>query len=575
MKLKKRIFTVLLSLVMALTVAMPVMADGNETEKGKVTISNAVDGQEYSLWRIFDLASYSETAKAYVYTVNASWKDFINQTNISGTGGFVSVDANGYVTWAKTDEKTKKETGMKEFAELALAWAKANNILAVKEVSSNSTDDKNVSVTLNTTGDDAGTFKIEISGLELGYYLLESNVGTLLSLDTAAPNVMIRDKNKQPTLEKQVQENSKVQDEEKSWGDKNDAQIGDTVNFKVTITAQAGAQNYILHEKMDDGLTFNTGSVEVRFTRKGEESPTTLTNNKEYTLITDRDKLIHGEKDEDVNDGDEDEDEKDCTFHVEFSDAFCDSLKADDKIEVTYSAVLNEKVDVVQGEDNTAYLSYGEDSQLETKPDETKTYTYQFQLIKTNNTVNGEGKYEILQGAEFELYDAETGGNKIPLVAVMKPKPNEKEVDYYRVATKTEAEEKDFTSAVIVAGTPIIKGLDIDKISEKYKSYWLEEIKAPEGYKLPTERLEVKLTRNSLAEEGSITDKKKDNVVIGQEWDSSKEGGVQVTNTPGSMLPSTGGIGTTIFYVVGCILVIGAGIALVLMSRRTKKNAKR
>ena len=131
-----------------------------------------------------------------------------------------------------------------------------------------------------------------------------------------------------------------------------------------------------------------------------------------------------------------------------------------------------------------------------------------------------------LTGAEFSLWTAATGGDKVPLIKVSN--------GVYRVAKPSEAEADGFTSAVIEAGNPQINGLDD-------KTYYVQEDKAPAGY-------------NKLAARIAITP---DSTAVVEHF---------VENNQGSELPSTGGIGTTIFYVAGIVLVLGA--AAIIIARR-------
>ena len=90
-----------------------------------------------------------------------------------------------------------------------------------------------------------------LSGLNLGYYLVDTTLGTLCSLDTTNPTVAMKEKNEAPTITKDVQEDSN-----NTWGDKNDADINQTVNFKATVTVKKGAENYTVHDTMSAGLTY-------------------------------------------------------------------------------------------------------------------------------------------------------------------------------------------------------------------------------------------------------------------------------------------------------------------------------
>ena len=471
MKRTKRIASVLLALVMALSLITTAFAAG---ENGSITIDNAVVGQTYTIYQILDLESYDAKAGAYAYKATTAWNDFINSGAIKGT--YVNVDAQGYVTWAK-------DADVAAFAKLAQEYAAKNSI-----------GNQGIKKANSTT--------VEFTDLDLGYYLVDSTLGTICSLDTTKPSVTIKEKNAAPTVDKQVQENSNSQ-----WGESNDANIGDTVNFKTVISAKKGAQGYVLHDKMSEGLTLVPGSVKVR----------DLTEGKDYTVAT-----------ENLKDG--------CTFEITFKQTYLDTITEDTSIIVTYSATLNEKA-VIYPEPNTneTKLVYGEGS--ETTWDKTETFTYQFDLVKTKTDKT------VLDGAEFKLYDAKTEGNEIALI--------DEGNGVYRVATAAEKAAEGFVSATIKAGKVTIKGLDSG-------TYYLEETKAPAGYNVLAERVEVKIDHANLTA-----------TVEGGTYVS---GGVQVINQTGAELPSTGGIGTTIFYVVGGLLVVAAGVLLVTRRRMSKSE---
>lgn len=141
--------------------------------------------------------------------------------------------------------------------------------------------------------------------LTLGYYLVDTSLGSLCSLDTTAPSVTIKEKNSDTTIEKKIVING----DEKV--DSNSAGIGDTVNFSITITVKDGdPKGYVLHDKLS-GLTFDPNSLEVKV------GTTTLTANTDYTLETN------------PADGD--------SFDVKFKDGI---LKTNDVVVVTYSATV-------------------------------------------------------------------------------------------------------------------------------------------------------------------------------------------------------------------------------------------
>lgn len=488
MKLVKKFTSLMLALAMVLTMSVSVFAaqEGN-LRNGSITINDAVPGQTYTIYQILYLETYDSGKGAYLYKANSAWENWLKSED--GGGKYVDIDDQGYVTWNEGADAA-------DFAKAALAYAQTNKLAndGVQEAPAADEGKEYSTVTFNN--------------LKLGYYLVDSSLGALCSLDTTNPDATIEEKNTETTTEKEVQEDS-----DGSWGDENTAQIGDTVEFRTTIHAKAGAQNYVLHDQMSNGLTLNPDSIKVYVGSVAAGNELGADN---YTVKTTG-----------LTDG--------CDFEIVFKQSYLDTISKDVDLVVTYSAVLNEQAAVSpDANTNGTDLEYGENNR--TTWDETKTYTFEFDIVKTDSDK------KLLDGAEFELYDAQTGGNKIPLVKV--------EDGVYRLATDEESEDPNFKSAVIVAknGQATVKGLDADT------SYWLEETKAPDGYNKLDSRVEVKMEEGNLSasiENGTWT-----------------EGGVHIINKTGSELPSTGGIGTTIFYVIGGILAAGAGVLLVIKTRK-------
>lgn len=219
------------------------------------------------------------------------------------------------------------------------------------------------------------------------------------------------------------------------------------------------------------------------------------------------------------------------TFTLTFKDSYV-ADKVGEAIVVTYNATLNEKA-VVTGNKNKATLGYGTNKTVES---ETTTYTYEFDLVK----VDGATK-KLLNGAEFKLYDAENGGSVIKVVPV---------AGGYRVAN---GDETGAVDTIKVNGKVHISGLD-------KTTYWLEETKAPDGYNMLTERKPVSLTNGS------------NNTTLTSSTWSEADHGVAVENNAGTVLPSTGGMGTTLFYVIGGGLMVAAVVLLVTKKRMEHKN---
>ena len=305
------------------------------------------------------------------------------------------------------------------------------------------------------------------------------------------PAATVNEKNADPTIDKKVQEDSNS-----SWGKNNSAQIGDTVNFQTTITLKKGDKNVVMHDKMEDGLTFSgADSVAIDGLTKGTD----------YTVVT------AGLSDE-------------CDFEIQFTQTYLDSLTADTTLTVTYSAVLNKDADITAGEKNGAKLTWGDASNTEWS--ETVTKTYQFEVLKY--AANDTEKHP-LAGATFQLKDA--SNNVVKLIKVSDTE--------YRVANGAETGAVDsFTT--VASGKIVIKGVDLD-------TYTLVETAAPAGYNKLKDPVDV-----TVLDTNALT--------------------VEVPNATGTELPSTGGMGTTIFYVVGAILVIGAAVLLITKKRMSNRR---
>ena len=495
MKQLKKSVSFLLTLIMTFTLSITAFAAAEgDLDDGSITINDAVPGGTYKIYQLLYLESYdpdggTDGKGAYAYKANSSWESWLKEQTQTQ---YVKIDSQGYVTWVQDADPAA-------FAKAALAYAEENKIAS------------DATKTAPDAADGETYSTVTFDSLKLGYYLADTSVGTLCSLNTTNPNAVIEEKNDVPTIEKEVQEDSTG-----AWGEENTAQIGDTIAFKTVITAQPGAEEYILHDEMSDGLTLDPDSIEA------EVDGTPLEAGKEFTVV------ISGLGD-------------DCDFHVNFVQNYLDTIDEETIITVTYNAVLNGDAAIsADSNTNKTKLNYGEDSRLETTWDETKTYSFYFDIVKTktDNT--------LLDGAKFELYDAKEGGDRIPLV---------KDSDgTYRVATKEEQAVSGFVSAEIEAanGRAAVKGLDADT------TYWLEETQAPAGYNVLAERVEV-----------AIEDKNLSTTLTGDTW-TDGDGGIHIVNETGALLPTTGGMGTTLFYIGGGALMAGA--AVIFAIKKHKEN---
>lgn len=481
MKLTKKLLSMLIALTMVFTLAIPAFAAG---EKGSITIDNAEIGQTYTIYQILKLESFSNVSSTekdengnpaggnYAYKVTEAWEGFVNDADKGGK--FLTVDEAGYVTW-------KADADVVEFAKLAQEYAK--------------------NLANNQGKKDANSATVSFENLDLGYYLVDSTLGALCSLDTTNREIIMREKNAVPEIEKEVQEDSEAgENGEGGWGTENDADIGDTVNFKATVTVQKGAENYVVHDTMSAGLTY-TGVTAVKVNGKDVEAanyevkkPGTCNN---------------------------------CTFEVAFDNTYIAGLEAGTEIVIEYSAVLNENAEIAgEGNPNEVELKYGEDNTVKST---TKTYTWDMEVLKY---ANGD-ETSILPGVKFVLLNE--GKTKVATVE------DGKITGWIDVPTEDAAWPENTTLITDAAGKIHIDGLDADK-------YYLKEIETLPGYNMLNVDKEVTITKNTANYTTPVT---------------------KVENKSGTELPSTGGIGTTLFYGVGGAMFLGALIMLV-----TKKRMK-
>lgn len=463
---------VVLLLALALVVALGASAYADADTGYSITVNNAMPGETYTAYKMLSV-SVNEDMTSFAYKLNGdAWDAFFKE---GGAGAaYVTVDANGYVT-------------IKADADTELFFAAAADAVTGKTATKS----------VVASSDKVAKFK----NLQPGYYLITSTGGTRVIIDTTPtePAPTINDKNKAPTLEKEVQEDSTG-----AWGEKNTAQIGDTVNFKVTITVQPGALNYVMHDKMDDGLTFSgADSVAIKI----GETELAKTN---YTVNTTG-----------LTDG--------CTFEIAFDQTYLNSITKNTTLTVTYSAVLNKIAVAGEAELNTAYLKYGSTDNTDSKTldSKTETNTYKFSVLKHAGSDTAKSP---LAGAEFRLEVKD--GNTYKTVKLV---PVGTDGTTYRVANGNENGAKD-TFTTVANNQITITGVDLED------NYQLVEVTAPAGYNLLKDPVEVKVNENN-------------NLVV------------SIANNAGTELPSTGGTGTTMIYLAGSVLVVAA-LVLFITKRR-------
>ena len=354
-------------------------------------------------------------------------------------------------------------------------------------------------------------------------------------LDTAGKNnLTIAPKTGVPTFEKKIKEKNDSTGVESGWQDASDYDIGDDVPFKLTGTVSDKYDNYktyyyAFHDKMDDTLLFNAGSVVVKI--DGDEVA-----KDKYTLVTN------------PTDG--------CTFEVVFNDLKTVSPNKPGKVTVEYTAKLlrsahlgsegNFNTGKLEFNNNPYYEGEGKPETSETPWDKVVVFTYKLIANKTD----GQGK--ALAGAGFTLYKFDAATN-----------------DYVEVKKIDAGDTTKFEFTGADAG--------------KYK---LVETTVPDGYNKADDLVfEVKGTYDaentaSPLEAPTLTDlviyDAKGNSITGENkvFTTNLVDGTATTNIKnltGSELPSTGGMGTTVLYAAGTLMILVAAAFLVMKKKAESK----
>lgn len=400
---------------------------------------------------------------------------------------------------------------------------------------------------LTNTPAGTGTDSIKVSSP--GYYLIknatvgEGEVFTDYILQVVK-DVEVNPKSGKPTLDKQIKHN-----DDGKWGVVGDNQIGDTVDFRtittVPIVSGYTEYTYVIHDEMSAGLTSNVHSnddvtIKVNDAKELDKIYYTVTvdpeNANKFTVTVDVLKAIE--------DGE---------------------MAAGDTLYTYYTGILNENAAVydVGKQDNKAYLEYSNnphDNTTTNKTPEKVVYDWTFKMEV--NKIDGESKAP-LSDAKFVL--SKNGNCSLGTIG-----------DDGTPSTTTDLinliENSDGSYTVAPAGYtgPVVKVMTAGKITIKglddATEYYLYETKAPAGYNRLTDAVKFKITATYNDTGDSCT-----SVIAAVNDVEQSSVSVQVANNKGSTLPSTGGIGTTLFYVIGGGLMAVAAVLLVTKKRMNSK----
>lgn len=397
----------------------------------------------------------------------------------------------------------------------------------------------------------AGTGTDSITDLAAGYYLIKNTnveAGEVFTdyILQVVENVTVQPKSGKPTLDKQIRHN-----ETGAWGVVGDNQIGDTVDFRTITTVPYVSgytqYKYVIYDEMSAGLTSNVKN-ENDVTIKVND--TTELDKKYYTVTVDE------------------KNANKFTVTVDVLKAIEDGkMAAGDTLYTYYTGILNKNAAVydVGKQDNKAYLEYSNNPHDNTTTNTNKTpvkvvydWTFKMEINKIDGESNAplsDAKFVLSKNGNCSLGtigDDGTPSNTKDLISLI-----ENNDGSYTVAP---AGYTDPVVKVMTAGKITIKGLD------DATEYYLYETKAPAGYNRLTDAVKFKITATYNDTGDSYT-----NVTAAVNDVDQSSVSVQVANNKGSTLPSTGGIGTTLFYVIGGGLMAVAAVLLVTKKRMNNK----
>lgn len=514
MKRMKKIMAVLLAAIMTMAMAVTAFAaegaSGTNTLTVNVKDGQNLNGQTINLYKLFDVTESGEGQnKNYAYTVNETYKKTLATVlNIAETSK--DEDFAAAVTKLGSDNATEVQNFANTFTTKAL-----EEKLAATATSGKITEENKTSYTFNN--------------LAAGYYLVYVTGGkeiqsSLVTVDATTDTVNL--KTEAPSIEKTA--------------DKTTVNIGDVVTYTVkgSIPDTTGYNEYVykIHDELTNGLDFvndangaalgadaTTVNVTVAFTDNsltaGGTTPTTATldtaNNRKMSLD-----LSAWVRDNQTNKG------------KEFT--------------VTYYAKVNANAVVI--EKNNAQLEYGNNPKETTKttPSEAKTPTYPLDILKKEKTSKKE-----LAGAKFSLYKTETDAKAGTNAITVSGSDGKYVVD---PTSKTTV----FESVASIDG----KDYNLHVNGLAAGDYWLVETEAPAGYNKLTAPIKIEITKSADTEVNNWT--------ISKDGKAETDKIIDIENSTGSLLPSTGGMGTIIFAVIAAILVLGVAVSFI---RDKRKNA--
>ncbi len=596
-----KLFSIMLAFVMALSMAMTGFAA--EEPEFSITVTHAAEGETYSAYKIFDVTSNDEDGiVTYSYTINdnSAWYQTVKDaTKVFKLSKIESTtESTEPTTYVVTIDEDVENGNVVDDADIIAVFTNAVSTKyekdandEVKKVLYIGETQLNADATATAEKIDPNDENSEVAAVldvfDPGYYYVATTLGSLVIIDTTDPDVEVGEKNGIPTLSKWVHENTAADD---TWQHEDDANNNEDILFEIEIDNINGATNLVLHDSMDDELeipdanNFHMKSVVLYKTDpygddyNGETDKVELEEKKEEGK-GDYSVRVVDEQHECTVDGCFDDDKgMNCAFELDFTGYDFSDVDDTGYIELTYELHLDTEGDAYEDDvdeiENGAQVTFGIASFSSIAYAE--TYSYGFEVYKyTGDMVYNDstGRYDDpsntrpVSGVEFEL-KASTDEDAASAWFM------EETVDLEDESTKTiflfEGWEKpsgteSYTQTIVSGsdGMVYIEGLDTG-------TYYLYETKARDGYNPLNGPITVEIWATYDESSGALLTHGT-TYSYGNNEGSEGTGVVNIQNNVGTILPGTGGMGTTIFYIVGIVLILGAAVVFVTKKRLEKK----
>lgn len=559
----KRLTALIMAIVMVILVSVPAVAGSTDTYT--ITINSEKSGHTYQAYQIFaGEVSEDETTLSDI-TWGSGIDDSKYDTIYSELAAITVTDGTDtYYPFTSTPTVSGGTA-------LTTAAAVADALATYPDAAEAFADviNKYLSTTyVESSEDPTYTYKITVTGS--GYYLIKDKDDSVTTAGDAYTDLMLKvvadvtatAKTVYPTVTKTLSDD-----------DYEAASIGDTVSYIITgtipDTSAYTSYTYIFNDTLSKGLTYVTDSLEVYVTTDFATGVYEL-NDGEFEVTTDTEasagktyyKKLTEDTDYTLEVGTYDS-TNGTTITVTMSDA---KSLSESSVVIVYSATLNANA-VIGGDGNTntvnlTYSNNPNDSSGEGSTPSSGSNTFTFELDVTK--VDGQDATKKLEDAEFVLYKDVEG------------------TLYYATATESSGvytitgwtdDDADATTFVSGSdGTFNIKGLDTG-------TYYLKETKAPDGYNTIADAIEVEIaaTYEDTDDDGIYDGVKTLTIAVN---DGTPENGntstgvvtMDVQNNAGSVMPTTGGIGVTVYIVGGLVLIVAALGALTVLKVRGKKT---